>query len=925
MAEELVQAHQIEKQQQEIITNDIKRQYFKRQAEIKYKHIFGDKREKQINLFVEAEMERQSTEAFSPEEKQKLNEFIEKAQSEGSEPGVLESALEFAGLPNPFSNSLNSVDIPDREDEEYKKSQDERAQTIRLAKQSYLLVNIEQLAAASKRDYTSGNKTQKQFARIEHDYPYELNNLLFSVKPKYDILINSTNLDLSMLVPKIRIFKEYSVDNSKKLIEFPFEDFANEEDFSNMLNDRSGRGSGVGVKSFSWHTIGTNSASKYAFSSELELFFQNIEDLDKVRRVDTLPTGKKIETRYSDLILTNTQYLKSGDGQNVYNPDYFRIKVMIGWHVPNSISGVSKEFIEEMSRNNLSLYMSLIDHKLTINDDSSIKLELNFTSYVESLINYAKNSNVLVTQYEKEISELEERYKELGERYGEKEDDDTVKAGIKSQQEALSKQIEEKKKSVGVDRYQKFVISLIEKKLMRTVELNQESLNNLVNLLNYKPNGFTDEQQIKDYNQKIRNIRDSLYKQGQPNDTQTMSVDPGEDPDGQSVEVSDDSNMTPVNPSIGEIYDPLNDYPGEWVNYFYFGDLLENVLQDMYLDENVAETDFSNKQIKIMLGPIFIYDYGELVDGSNMSNGSILSKPAGIYNGTNEANVTNYFGKATSINVSDVPISLDLFEVWFNKNIIDKGLINMALKEFVDLVLNDLVIRVLANETYGFAPRQKARLVYKPFSLPADESRFKPEDPRLFSYRAESFRDNPLKDTRNTWKEEEKVENYILIYGYGENAFNLNSNYEEDSKRGIRHLLYGTEKGLVKKINFTKVDDPLFRKHNLRLAVQNGGAGTSFMRGVYNANVEMYGNCLFDIGQSIYIAPTFYGSSKLGDRVKFVKDLGVGGYFNIIKISNTIAEGKFDTKLDLMWQARGDGTSNINEIAVKLKKPKPAS
>lgn len=798
------------------------------------------------------------------------------------------------------------------EKSEEQKQKEKTLQKQRLIDQSYLLLNIENISKLGKSEYVNRTKIQDQFARIEHDKPYELNNILFSVKPKYDVLINSTNLDLSVLVPKIRIFKEYKVDNESKLIEFPFEDHTNPEDFGSMLSDRAGRGSGVGIKYFSWTTIGTNTASKYAFTSELELFFQNIEDLDTVRRVDYLKnTNKKIETRFSDLIMTNAMYTKSNnDGPAIYNPDYFRIKVMVGWQVPKVIEGVSREFLDEISANNLSLYMSLIDHKITINDDGTIKLVINYTSYVESLMSFPKDSNILILENENKIAALNEQYEELGSEYNEAHE--SRKEGLKKEQENIKKQIDAVTKSNIQERYSKFISALAEKNLIKTIYASPDELNFIQELPRYYK--MTDTEIVSSLSNQVGRIRDAALEQIQLNDSPQQSLMPETPPD----ENQEMSMNVPNNNGSETIDQAFSEGTNKQINYFFIGDLLQVVLKDMFLSENVQTTDFKNKKIKIMLGPLYIYDYGQLTDAG------LLVKTPGQADISNSSNVRLYVGKETPINIADIPVSLETFQAWFNTNITDKGLIVFTLKDFVESILNDLVIRLLANETYSFAPRQKARLVYKPFSIPANSSRFdEPIEKDLYHYDAIKFSDKPFRDTSGTVSDKQTIENYILIYGYGENSFDLKSDYEADLKKGIRHLFYGAEKGLVKNITFNKIDDPLLRKHNLRLSVENGGVGSRFLRGVYNATVEMFGNTIFDIGQVIYIAPTFYGSSKVGDRVKFVKDLGIGGYYNCIKIKNSIAEGKFDTTLDLMWQARGDGSQSINEFAIKIPESQP--
>ena len=168
-----------------------------------------------------------------------------------------------------------------------------------------------------------------------------------------------------------------------------------------------------------------------------------------------------------------------------------------------------------------------------------------------------------------------------------------------------------------------------------------------------------------------------------------------------------------------------------------------------------------------------------------------------------------------------------------------------------------------------------------------------------------------LFDENITIQEKSSLDNFILIYATSDQAFELISDYDADIKKGIRHIVYGAETGLIKNIKFTRQDNPLIRSHNMRLASSENGDKGVILREVYNANVEMYGNSLFEIGELLYVSPSLFGTA---DSIDFVKDLGIGGYFMILKINNSIADGSFKTSLDLKWNAKGDGLpNNLND------------
>ena len=72
-----------------------------------------------------------------------------------------------------------------------------------------------------------------------------------------------------------------------------------------------------------------------------------------------------------------------------------------------------------------------------------------------------------------------------------------------------------------------------------------------------------------------------------------------------------------------------------------------------------------------------------------------------------------------------------------------------------------------------------------------------------------------------------------------------------------------------------------------------------------DASITMIGNNLFRTGQTIYINADF----AMGKRV--ARELKMGGYYSVTKVSNSISAAGFETSLDCKWtnfpQARPAG------------------
>jgi hypothetical protein len=833
---------------------------------------------------------------------------------------------------------LNVPPVTDKEIEQAKTNEQKTAEAeynadkLRINHQAYLMFMWETLTAESKNNASRF----KSFAQIEHDNPAELNNILFKKPPIFDILLNSKSADLSYFVPKVRLFKQHTISAVEVVdIELPIAEGYKDEDFYSIYLDKKGRGGGVGLKSFKWNTIGSNQGNQYTFGAEIELFFENISEISKVRSIDVIG-GKQYETSFADLLIIKKAPGFKSQGA-VYDPDYYRIKAEIGWHIPKgALHPVDPEMIKELEASNQTHYLSLHSHEIDIADDSSVTLKIKYISYLEALSDFPKNSNIFANPsaeagkaFDESIDisrkQIEAKSKILtgDEASGTEAATGLVEMNTKKQIEDIEKAIEAKQSSNKLEMYRRILNHIYNKSgALRYTTVNPEVFKSFVDIISKPNNEMSSEAQIRSFMSEIESIRSNNKKVGAGgsallnSDSLTVSTSPQTQEDlSTSVKAAIEQANTLLAQAAtdGSIVLP----------YFYLGDLIEAIMSDMY-NGGSNNLDFFQKHVKLLLGPIVFYDYGRLTD-------NIALKVPGLSTTNNSGGkvpVKTYTGAKTVINIADIPISLDVYSAWFNKKIVDAGVVNMSIREFINSIINDLVIRSVGIDTYSFAPRQRVRLVYKTKTLRRNKNRFanaatsgtKPASygqaatnsdttmPLSLRFNAKSVN---LFDDNITIQDISPIDNFILIYATSDQAFELVSDYEQDIKKGIRHIVYGAETGLIKNIKFSRQDNDLLRAHNMRLASGKDGDKGVILRDLYNANVDMYGNTLFEIGELLYLSPSLFGTS---DSINFVKDLGIGGYFMILNVDNTITDGSYQTSLKLKWNAKGDGLpNNIND------------
>jgi hypothetical protein len=316
------------------------------------------------------------------------------------------------------------------------------------------------------------------------------------------------------------------------------------------------------------------------------------------------------------------------------------------------------------------------------------------------------------------------------------------------------------------------------------------------------------------------------------------------------------------------------------VNFFFLGDLIE-ILAELHDTTRKKGVKLFIPDIRYMLGP-FTYVFPRSKNGTK-----------------------------TSINLADVPISLKLFEIWFNKNIIRKRLDHYPLKNFIKDLTTQLVLAALGDACFKGVGSRKNMVGLQGLIIPGQgengtEHRIKTGDVDIDSI-ANMFSQyipHAYAPPRKNW---EAYKHYLFMYGSNESPDHLDPrNVEENFKEGIYHFLIGADRGLLKTVNFSRTDIPALRAARLTSEDQR----ESQLRDKYNANVELIGNPFFTPGQKIYINPTISGFGSTKNRNSIARELGLGGYYDVITVRSTIARAGYKTSLDCVWTTFGnDGTA----------------
>jgi len=309
-------------------------------------------------------------------------------------------------------------------------------------------------------------------------------------------------------------------------------------------------------------------------------------------------------------------------------------------------------------------------------------------------------------------------------------------------------------------------------------------------------------------------------------------------------------------------------------------------------------------------------------------------------------------GNIIRINIGDIPISWRMFVDFCHRKIIKPRKQTYSFIAFIRDMVKDLAIRALGAECFGEQGRKGVRMRVGFLEGPALAGGADPivgkaieqEDPaagtariplalqntvRLnmdpVGYYSPVFDHNQSAATKDTYQ-------YIVIYTEGPSGLvhpsynpeaqyyhalgmpvadrpDVNSVLIDRTTRGIHHLHFGRDRGLVKSIQFSKTDSPYLREAR----VEKAGTFDPILQlsDVYEVTIKMYGNVYFYPGSYIYINPFGMGSPRsLGfpwNRGDISNIMGLGGYHIIINVSSYIEEGNYETTIKARFDCSGDG------------------
>ena len=355
------------------------------------------------------------------------------------------------------------------------------------------------------------------------------------------------------------------------------------------------------------------------------------------------------------------------------------------------------------------------------------------------------------------------------------------------------------------------------------------------------------------------------------------------------------------------------DKSGEYKFYFiYLGDIIELACKNA----GMAALKFPNSDItKDAIFPWSRYvgtnEEGK-IDENPLVNARVLLGPL------------EYIGEDTRIkktNLASMPISFRNFRAWFMRKVMSRRRTQMSLGSFLSSLINDLVVPSLTRLPEKRLP-SNARANIISLTLPGKikqgdstqtvcgDGTISPTEEalpmtRVLDVEGPVFERDYMRLVREPRSSETMIKtsfDYLLIYVTTHlDIINRQGDPTVDIEDGIYHFSIGSDQGLLKNVDFSRVPIPGFAEmrseQSERPLVVGDPANIEQLKFPHNSNVFLVGTSLFTPGMYFYVNPSLAGLGSVESAASIAYQLNLGGYHMISEVSTEISPGKYVTKL----------------------------
>ena len=760
---------------------------------------------------------------------------------------------------------------------------------------------------------STNNDPGTVLSRINHANQTEQVRALMSLCPEA----------YALLEPSIKIYRvDYAKDNPTKPTreqELHIPNFIDKADIDNMLGAQGGRATGYGLKSFQWSLAGVQPAEvDNNITANMKFYFQSIQDLFQGQlaagQKEASPLDLIISSRASEIVRKNktnksvsAKPAKCGMLRNSINEEYqganFRISARIGWNMPPNFATAFPSFSEKVGKTNktkgtllaeairntrIHLFLQQTRHLIDFKEDGSVELDIQYQAALSGILK-EERANILAndkTFFEEEIKGYQAKVKEEKEK-GERADEARIDEIL---QEIQQLEIQDRN-----FKYKKFLEKLYTKNKVYNIGVQPAEL------LIPSWADLTPAQRASRAKRRLspeEGERGFKVVANNNFDTSLLAAvtEVSKDPTKEESELEEQSVQ-----NAQRFKDLSLSNETIMIPYFYLGDLLDLILETLPGYDDGEKFLFYMSEVEL-LNPLLAFqvkNLSQVLCTDKLNDAKFIaalrnSDPLRFKNVTKLQNI---------INIGDLPISLDAFNVWFKDNVIKKDRDNYYFLYFVKDVCSQLISNALRGDCFGNALKFDIRFDAAKIEM-RKNANLKPGKSATVKQLASAK--GALSSLATSIK---KVLPSLIIYSTDSKPKSRRGKLDADLKVGIYHHYVGSSCSIVKSINFQREDQPYLREAKIQ---KQGALDATQLRELYSVNLELIGNTLYKNGQYIYVDPTMVMGDPTLSRL-----LGISGYYLVTSVDHSISDSGYDVKIRALQEGI-DFDENSNPVSVQF-------
>ena len=803
-----------------------------------------------------------------------------------------------------------------------------------------------------------------------------LNKMTLSPKLKHLVNIENSQLSLlqpSIRLYKV-VYDEFGNDDYQ--VEMKFDSHFTANDLTNFTSDAGSRGSGAGIKSFVFSYEGSNPFSvKKSIKANLKIFGSNFRELVRDRRSSYVRLDSDASTgsrnyKYTDLALKTgrAHHVGSanptgcGDTQDLREQNEnladlnFRLRAEVGYapidnHAaaligPDALAAIRNSFV--------TLNLTPTVHNFDFDETGQVVMNINYLAYIEEFFDN-KNFNIFASAEVDKASRPDLK--------------DTVSPLVTIERLKLSLALDAVSKKCGDESSN--IVSEIKEDFKKHVALNQrDALSWLIkclmdgNNIHYLTMPYTNLQSYLLTNdatamnevQRLVNTRGS-YAAAQTD--LKDSIDRGlAEFANQKGEASDDDT------SDDEIAAALLSSPatGETVSYFFLGRLIDIILINIDKElQALSDNGGSGALMNIREVPLANGSKVEITSAAriqqrkqfqialdNFKRMRIVLGPVEFANSPSRSS-----SAITNATFGDIPVSVKYFIEYMTEKMLQKEDTFYSLTKFLNDIMNEFVRDFLNSRECFRNMKTKVRAQQASlcsWSPSSDYDVLSMKIAQTGLEREQSVLRDPQTLMPLTTKKRARVPDLQLVSGREpllylsgppgartsippDHEFNYfvyfagqiqpiekmkgkRHDYMEDGvrvpgdeSRGIFHYLLGRPRGLIKNISLSKTQTRGLAEVRFE---QDGYDGLRQLRVVYDVEIDSYANINTYPGTYIYVDPAGFDPGYNIDKITLT-ELGIGGYYMIIRSEHEFGPGKANTKITAKWVNQIEAEAELQE------------